>query len=208
MTKFIVITGKAGVGKTTLGKKLASKLKYAYIETSMVSKYLADELAKVKGISSNDRDSDKYMKEIRIYEDKAYLHTIVENLKLGVSVITAKVWREEYCSNEWFEKFISENNLESKQVYLINLELNDEDERKRRIMKRNHPKDKWKLDNWDKYSNQTKNYKVNWKNVYKLTLDVSFSDPDEDVKKIISFINGANQDSYSTINWENNHLVY
>ena len=127
MTKFIVITGKAGVGKTTLGKKLASKLKYAYIETSMVSKYLADELAKVKGISSNDRDSDKYMKEIRIYEDKAYLHTIVENLKLGVSVITAKVWREEYCSNEWFEKFISENNLESKQVYLINLELNDED---------------------------------------------------------------------------------
>lgn len=190
MTKLILITGKAGVGKTTIGRNLAHKLCFTFLETSTITKGLVDELARVKGIADDDRDSEKYLNEIRPFENEAYLNTIVKNLELEIPVVTAKVWEHEFTTNEWFQNFIKENNLENVDVYVISLYVESEDFRKQRILKRGHPKDAWKLNNWEEYSDRIKGYSVDWEgeHVHHMKLNTTKSDTNEDVNKIIEFI--------------------
>lgn len=86
-TTFLIITGCAGSGKTTLGKTLAKKLHWTYIDKDTITRDFTDMFLLNKGKSKDDRESDIYCNEIRPVEYKSTFTVCQENLDLGNSVI-------------------------------------------------------------------------------------------------------------------------
>lgn len=186
--KIILITGSACVGKTTLGRELSKKLGCMYLDTETISQYFSRELVKEKGLDMNDRDSDVYMREIKPLEDKTYYAIMKENLDLGITVVTSKVFKKEDREGNGYRRILTDNGIQDADVKVIVLQVENEIELKNRIEKRNHPKDKWKLLNWDKYYQGVKDYNITWDKINKMVVDNSNFQCQKYLDQIIEFL--------------------
>ena len=84
---FLLVTGCAGSGKTTLGKKIAKKLNWTYIDKDTVVNLFTDWILSDKGFSKNNRESKVYCNNIRPLEYRTVFKISEENLKLGNSIV-------------------------------------------------------------------------------------------------------------------------
>lgn len=148
--RFIVITGFAGSGKTTLGKELAKKLNYVYIDKDTATRQYTDYVLTQNNSGPYDRESEFYVNNLRNLEYEISFKLCDENLELGKSVILTipfigKIQNYDDFKNE-IEKYISLG-IDIRFIWILhNAELEKE-----RIYNRNAIRDHNKMKDWDKY---------------------------------------------------------
>lgn len=105
---FIAVGGLTGSGKTTLGKYLARRLGYAYLDKDTITRNLVDALLMRAGspVGSGDRDSDIYRTLVRPLEYACFLNTVEENIALGVPTIASAPFLTEMTDPDWLENMV------------------------------------------------------------------------------------------------------
>lgn len=149
---FVIVTGCAGSGKTSLGKAIAKEKHWTYIDKDTVTRHFADYILVSKGKDKNDRESEIYCNEIRPIEYKLTFKVCQENLNLGNSVIlTIPFIAQIRDYNRWLE-MIKEYELDLEEVNVKFIWINhDEGGEYTRITRRAAQRDGYKLEHWEEY---------------------------------------------------------
>ena len=152
--KFIIIAGFAGSGKTTLGKILAKKLNYTFIDKDTIANNFTNLLLNSKNENIKSRESDFYISNIMPLEYKACINVCLENLELGNSVVLAAPMIKFISNIDKFNDLIELKKLQKMNVdtNVIWISHNPELEFKR-IKERNSTRDFNKIKDWNKYLN-------------------------------------------------------
>lgn len=157
-TTFVIITGCAGSGKTTLGKRLSSEMGWTYIDKDTLTRDFTDFILMEKGKSKSDRESDTYSNSIRPIEYKITFSTCKENLRLGNSVIlTIPFIAQIKDYNKWLE-MLSNYSMDLSGVTVKFIWINhDEESEFNRITRRGAERDGYKLCHWKEYAQSVAN---------------------------------------------------
>ncbi len=155
MGKLIIFAGHAGTGKTTLAKMampiLMDKCKHPFVFLDKDTAYgaFSSHLLEVLTGNGQDRDSPYYLDNFRDWEYSGLIDIARENLQIGVDVIMVGPFSREIQSLHLFDRsfFNLPPQTEIKVVW-VDLELH---EAKTRIVKRNDPRDQWKIEHWEDY---------------------------------------------------------
>lgn len=157
---FLIITGCAGSGKTTLGKALAKKLHWTYIDKDTITRDFTDMFLLNKGKSKDDRESDIYCNEIRPVEYKNTFTVCQENLDLGNSVILTIPFIEQIRDYSKWLDMITEYGLNLENISTKFIWINhDENGELTRLTKRAAERDGYKLRHWADYLKNLKDIK-------------------------------------------------
>lgn len=151
-TTFVIITGCAGSGKTSLGERVSRELGWTYIDKDTVTRDFTDFILEDNGKSKSDRESDLYCNNIRPIEYKITFKVCEENLRLGNSVVLTIPFIAQIKDYEEWEKIQREygiklSNIEVKFVWINH----DEDLEYIRVTKRGAERDEYKLNHWEEY---------------------------------------------------------
>lgn len=150
--KFVIITGCAGSGKTSLGERVSREMGWTYIDKDTVTRDFSDFILEDKGKSKSDRESDLYCNEIRPIEYKITFKVCEENLRLGNSVVLIIPFIAQIKDyNEWQNlqrQFgMDFSNVDVKFVWINH----DEGLEYTRVTKRGAERDGYKLNHWEAY---------------------------------------------------------
>ena len=160
----IIIAGHAGTGKTKFSKKLlalaADKGKHlAFLDKDTIGGKFSQLIMQMKTGDPYDRDSDEFKSLVRPIEYAALTNVALDNLKNGISCILCAPFGSECKSQDSFEKYVADTFKDIAQVVLVWAYVHPT-EAKRRILKRAHPMDRYKLEHWDEYIKRR--YMANW----------------------------------------------
>lgn len=152
MAELIFILGHSCSGKTTLAREIISKKQskkecWAMLDKDTVGDKFSRQMLRMLGLPELDRDSPEYKKHIRDLEYLACLDVIREQLKNNISVVTPGPWTKEINNGFIFDK-VAMNIPKNTKISYVFLDI-PEDILKIRMINRQHPRDKWKLDNWN-----------------------------------------------------------
>lgn len=152
MSKLILIGGLAGSGKSSLGKLLARRLGYAYLDKDTLTRELVDALVVEAGseVGPGDRDTDIYRDRVRPHEYACFMNTIAENVELGVSTIATAPFISEMNDADWIEDMTEMAEDHGASVHFIWMNC-DIPITKNRITSRNARRDQIKLSIWRAY---------------------------------------------------------
>ena len=149
---FVIITGCAGSGKTSLGKRLSRELRWIYIDKDTVTKDFTEFILEGKGKSKNDRESDFYCNSIRPIEYKTTFKVCEENLRMGNSVILTIPFISQIKDYEEWEKIQRECGIDLSNIEVKFVWINHDDGLEyTRITKREAERDNYKLNHWEEY---------------------------------------------------------
>lgn len=155
MGKLIFFAGHAGTGKTTLAKRampiLMEKCRHPFIFLDKDTAFGAFSSHLLEALTGNgqDRDSPFYLQNFRDWEYSGLMDIARENLELGVDVIMVGPFSREIQSLHLFDpSFFNLPTDTQIKVIWVDLEVN---EAKARIVKRNDPRDQWKIEHWQEY---------------------------------------------------------
>jgi predicted kinase len=150
---FVIITGCAGSGKTSLGKKIARETGWTYIDKDTVTRDFTDFILVDKGKSKSDRESDVYCNEIRPVEYQITFKVCDENLRLGNSVILTIPFIAQIQDYGKWQEMVQEYGLDLDDVVVKFVWINhDEGSEYTRVTKRNADRDGYKLQHWEEYT--------------------------------------------------------
>lgn len=150
--QLIIITGCAGSGKTTIGKKLAQQLEYAYVDKDTVTRDYTDFILKKLGSFEGDRESKLYKNFILPIEYRVTLKLCREILENGSNVVLTIPFISQIKDYlKWIELYNNAKFKADTQFKFIWIEHNIETE-KANIKKRNASRDKHKIEHWDEYA--------------------------------------------------------
>lgn len=141
-----IVTGAAGVGKSTFGMRLASKHSAAFLDSDTLSEPVVRAGLVAAGMSPIDRDSADYK---RIFRDAVYeclFETAAENLA-SVSVVMVGPFTRELSDPGWPRR-LRERFLVKPVIWHLHC---DEALRHQRIQKRGNPRDRLKLKDWGQH---------------------------------------------------------
>lgn len=185
--KFVIICGCAGAGKTTIGKIVAKKLNYFFIDKDTVSNLFTDFILKYSSKSEGDRESAFYSSKIKPIEYESTFKICFENLELGNNVIAVIPMTSVINDFEEFNKFVNLKSLKNKGIDVKIIWINhNEDLEHKRLMSRNSSRDINKLQNWEIYAKGIKNLKPD-----KLLKALNYDNDiltDEKIDKLIKWI--------------------
>jgi predicted kinase len=103
----------------------------------------------------NDRDSPFYLQNLRDWEYAGLIAIAKENLQLGVNVVLVGPFSSEIQSGRIFRpEELGVPSVSSIRIAWIDL---DENEARQRMEKRADPRDQWKLQHWDQYTQRRVN---------------------------------------------------
>jgi len=153
--RLIFFCGHAGVGKTTLAKRLLPRLIAAGGQSlclldkdTLYGQYSAAVMGVLTG-NPNDRDSPLYLQHLRDPEYRGLLATARENVALGVgAVVVGPLSREVRAHRLADRAWLGVDADVTVRVVWVHLA---EQEARRRIAARGNPNDAWKLAHWDDY---------------------------------------------------------
>jgi hypothetical protein len=148
------LTGPAGCGKTTLAQEwvrhaLRRGDPWTLIDKDVVGGHHGPRMLQLLGADPKDRDSPLFKKEVRDLDYRATLDLAAAQLELGGSVVLPGPWTRELVDGLLHEPL--KLGLPPVPSVVVWLSLPDR-ERRRRIERRGHPLDQWKLAHWDAYS--------------------------------------------------------
>ena len=155
MARLIFVCGHAGTGKTTIARRALGRLHSLTGENfclldkdTLYGGYSARVMHLLTG-DGNDRDSPTYLQNLRDREYAGLLDITRENLALGSQVLLVGPFTRELMAGKFFDPV--QLGMPAGTVCRIAwIDLSTE-EAKRRIEKRNDPRDAWKLAHWDEY---------------------------------------------------------
>lgn len=154
--KLIIIAGCAGAGKTTLGKELSKRVNFTFIDKDTVAEDFVDYILESRGLGGS-RECELYTKELKSLEYKICFELCKENLSLGNSVIAVAPLISEIKSYDKWEELKSKVGLgkidfDCKFIWI----KHDEGQEYHNILKRGYERDKYKIDNWEEYTESIK----------------------------------------------------
>jgi len=141
-----IVTGAAGVGKSTYGATLAAKLNAALLDSDTLSEAVVRAGMKAAGLDPTDRDSPEYK---TIFRDAVYqclFETAAENLA-HTSVVLVGPFTRELNDAQWPQRIAERLGVEPTVWFLTCAD----ETRRERIAARRNPRDQGKLDAWDEY---------------------------------------------------------
>jgi len=141
-----IVTGAAGVGKSTYGASLASKLNAALLDSDTLSEAVVRAGMKAAGLDPADRDSPEYK---TIFRDAVYeclFETAAENLA-HTSVVLVGPFTRELQDADWPQRLAERLGVEPTVWFLTCAD----EVRRERIAARGNPRDRGKLEAWDQY---------------------------------------------------------
>ncbi len=154
-TLFVIIAGCAGAGKTTVGKFIAEKMKWTYIDKDTVTRQYTDFILCSHGSNEGDRESSFYCDKIRPIEYDVTLKLCRENLELGNNVVLTIPMIAVVKDFNKFSEMINLTYLNRIDVEVRFVWINhDENLEYARVSRRNAARDRYKLANWYEYSSE------------------------------------------------------
>lgn len=154
MQKLVFFVGIAGTGKTTVARKLAERMPAAFLDRDTVGGRFVERMLEMNGLDPNDRDSDYYKRHLRDLEYDTTRDICIDNLAAGQNVFMISPFTSELKNKDWIDEVIraagktrAEVDVKVIVVVLSGMEL-----QKERIIARQTDRDRWKLDNWDKFA--------------------------------------------------------
>ncbi|MDB4408977.1 ATP-binding protein [Akkermansiaceae bacterium] len=146
MQKLSVITGAAGVGKSTYGKKLAAECHACFLDSDTVTEDVVRAGMLAAELGPNDRDSPEYRRFFRDAVYEALYRVASENLP-QIDVVMVGPFTSEIQNVNW-PIWLSEHLKCEVEVCFVTC---DEETRQQRIRDRSNPRDEWKIANWGDY---------------------------------------------------------
>lgn len=182
--QMIIISGQPGAGKTTIGKYFARYFDISFLDKDIICDDFTFYIMKNLFNKENDKDSKEYKDNVRDLEYLTFKKILKSQLELEISfVAVAPFTKEVNEDNEYFDELYDLAELHGYDIYFIYLVSNTE-EIKRRIIRRNKPEDKSKIDNWEDHIKRFENQKL--KPYIKTFLNESL---DDTIEYIINYIN-------------------
>lgn len=182
--QIIIISGQPGTGKTTIGKHFAEYLDVGFFDKDIIcDDFTFYIMSNIYG-KNDDKDSDEYKNNIRNIEYKTISNIILSQLELNLScVVVAPFTQEIKTDSHYFDHLEEQAKIRDYDVYFIHIRVDDE-ELKSRIVKRNKPEDKRKIENWSNYVQRFE--ENNLRTPVKVFVNTNINDTIED---IINYIN-------------------
>jgi predicted kinase len=153
--RLILFAGHAGTGKSTLAKRALPLIiestgeDFFFLDKDTVYGAFSAHVMELTTQDPNDRDSPYYLQNLRDWEYQGLIDIARENLLLGVNVILVGPFSKEIQSGRMFNPEALGIPSQTKiSIAWIDLE---ESEARRRMEKRNDPRDQWKLAHWNEY---------------------------------------------------------
>lgn len=150
----LFILGHAGTGKSFITTHFLLQRRqaghpWAVLDKDVVSEVWSGALLKALGQDPQDRDSPFFKAHVRDLEYRSTLRIARDQLEAGVNVILPGPWSRELASMAILSATALGLPAETRVRHTwLELPL---DVRKERIEQRADPRDKWKLDNWERY---------------------------------------------------------
>ncbi|MFG0265475.1 MAG: AAA family ATPase [Rhodopirellula sp. JB055] len=138
-----IVTGAAGVGKSTFGRTLATKLAAGLLDSDTVTEPVVRAGLKAAGLDPADRDSPEYKQLFRDAVYECLFDTAAENLP-HVSVVIVGPFTRELTDARWPDQLRDRFGVTPKIWYLTC----HDDVRRQRIQLRGNPRDHGKLVDW------------------------------------------------------------
>ena len=141
-----IVTGAAGVGKSTWGRSLAAKMTAAFLDSDTLSEAVVRAGMKAAGLDPTDRDSVEYK---NIFRDAVYecLFTTAEENLAHTSVVMVGPFTRELQDAAWPQMLTLRFGIEPTIWFLTC----DDETRRDRIAARANPRDQLKLENWQQH---------------------------------------------------------
>lgn len=149
MKKLILVTSPPGCGKTFLSKELSKKLKHVVYLDKDTLITLSKQIFKVAGVEYN-RSSDFFEENIRNYEYEAIVELGLEALDYENLVLINAPFTREIRDKGYIERLKVRLGKKDAKLVVIWI-VTDKEVCHQRMLSRNSDRDKWKLDNWEKY---------------------------------------------------------
>ena len=153
--RLLLFAGHAGTGKTTLAKRAMPVLAarggkdFFFLDKDTAYGAFSSHVMGLLTGNPADRDSPTYLQNLRDREYAGLLDITRENLELGSQVLLVGPFTRELMAGKFFDPV--QLGMPAGTVCRIAwIDLSTE-EAKRRIEKRNDPRDAWKLAHWDEY---------------------------------------------------------
>lgn len=144
-----IVTGAAGVGKSTFGKRLALQHSAAFLDSDTVSEPVVRAGLVAAGMSPIDRDSADYKRIFRAAVYECLFETAAENLP-SVSVVIVGPFTRELGDADWPRRLLDRFGVCPSIWHLVCVgEL-----RRQRIEHRGNPRDLLKLKDWNQHVNE------------------------------------------------------
>ena len=153
--RLLLFAGHAGTGKTTLAKRAMPVLAarggkdFFFLDKDTAYGAFSSHVMGLLTGNPADRDSPTYLKNLRDREYAGLLDITRENLELGSQVLLVGPFTRELMAGKFFDPV--QLGMPAGTVCRIAWIDLSAVEAKRRIEKRNDPRDAWKLANWDDY---------------------------------------------------------
>ena len=155
MAKLIFFCGHAGTGKSTLSRAALPLLHARTGENfclldkdTLYVDYSASVMKMLTG-DPHDRDSPTFLEHLRPLEYAGMLATMRENLEIGVNVVLCSPFSQEIKSKQLFNTAFLQVPADT-DIHVVWVTV-DEALAKSRIISRNNPRDKYKLEHWEEY---------------------------------------------------------
>lgn len=142
-----IVCGNAGVGKSTLGAKLAREQRAVLLDIDTCTERLVRLVLEGHGLDPDDRDSPEYKSLLREAVYESMFDIAVTNLPHAPAVIVGPFTNERRDAS-WPVRLRERLAAPVEIVYVRCAP----EERRRRIAARGNPRDAGKLANWDAYS--------------------------------------------------------
>lgn len=155
MPRLIFFTGHSGTGKTTLSKQVVPRLhartgdNFAFLDKDTLYGDYSSRVMQLLTGDPHDRDSPTFLEHLREPEYDGLLATARENLEIGVNVVVCAPFSREVKSGKLFDAQAMGMSADTR-ISVVWLTLAEEEAR-RRIEARGHPRDRYKLAHWDEY---------------------------------------------------------
>ena len=150
MPHLILIGGLAAAGKTTLGREIARLTRFAFLDKDRLTQPLVEALLSALDVPGgiDDRHSETYLNQVRPYEYECFMNTVIENVTLGISTIAVAPFLREIVDSLWLDEMhqqLPEASIHKVWIDTLDKVLHE------RLLKRNLPRDRHKIENWNAY---------------------------------------------------------
>jgi predicted kinase len=176
----IFLIGAASSGKSTIGKLIASKYHFSYLDKDMICNNFTGQLLESKGYSPHERDgNDFYSNVVMDLEYQTLLDIANDNLQLGQSVILDAPFLAYFSDKQYIHHLKEKYHWTNVKSLVLQVTI-DFSVLKERMQARELDRDIWKFDNWDTYVKSIKERKCLWEGVEMRQFDNSSPEIDEE----------------------------
>lgn len=159
----LMMAGHAGTGKTTFARLFMARLReightWAFLDKDLIGGLFASALMQMHTGDGLDRDSPIFSEKVRPLEYQALADVVRDNLRMGTSCIACAPFGRECQTQETFDAY-AHSFSDVARTILVWSHVPPQ-EAYRRIVRRAHPMDKYKIDNWTSYV--ARRYEPQW----------------------------------------------